>query len=51
MPPGVGMSGLSSVTLPRLEGLVPLISGEHMLLLKLSTGLSLHAGKRWASVC
>lgn len=51
MPPRVGRGGLSSVTLPYLEGLVPLISGEHMLLLMLSTDLSLHTGKRWASVC
>ena len=48
MPPRVGRGGggLSSVTLPCLEGLVPLISGEHMLLLMFSTDLSLHTGKR-----
>lgn len=50
-PTGVGRGGLSSVTLQCLERLVPLISGEHMVLLMLSTDLSLHAGKRWASVC
>lgn len=51
MPPRVGRGGLSSVMLPCLGGLIPLISGEHMLLLMLSTDLSLHTGKRWASVC
>lgn len=47
----MGKGGLSSGTLPCLEGLVPLISGEHMLLLMLHTHISSHTGKRGAAVC
>lgn len=43
-------SELRPVSLQRLEGLVPVVSGERVLLLLLSTDPCLQAGRSWASL-